>query len=43
VSTLIGITGGSLVLLQKNEWNISTLGLLRFGRAAKSVRGVFDI
>ncbi|KAK2150013.1 hypothetical protein LSH36_427g03001 [Paralvinella palmiformis] len=37
VSTLIGITGGSLVLLQKNEWNISTLGLLRFGRAAKSV------
>ena len=37
VSAALGVTGGSLVLLQRNEWKISTLGLVRFGRAAHSV------
>lgn len=32
-----GVIGGSAVVLQKNDWQVSTLGLFRFGRAAFAV------
>lgn len=35
---VIGLTGlGGAYLIQKNDWEISTLGVVRFGRTAVAV------
>lgn len=38
--TLASITGGSLATLHYNEWDVSTFGVVRFGRTALTVGAV---
>ena len=36
-ATLAGLVGSTGYVLQQNDWDVSTLGVLRFGRAAFAV------
>lgn len=36
-----GVVGLTLASLHTNRWEVSTIGFLRFGRAAVTVNGVF--
>ena len=35
--TIIGVTGGCTYTLQQNDWHVSSIGAVRFGRAAAAV------
>ncbi|XP_064602704.1 aarF domain-containing protein kinase 1-like [Liolophura sinensis] len=34
IASMFGVTGGTVFIIKKNDWEISTVGALRFGRAA---------
>ena len=36
-ATVGTVTGGSLLVLQQNDWDVSSIGAVRFGRAAITV------
>jgi hypothetical protein len=36
-SSIGAVVGGSVYLLRKNDWEMSTVGVVRFGRAAGAV------
>lgn len=43
ITSAASLAAGSVIFLQKNDWEVSTVGAVRFGRAALAVGHIYNL